>query len=303
MNLRDLQYVVRVADLGHFGRAASACNVSQPTLSGQILKLEQDLGIAIFERSGRQVRLTQAGEKIVAEARRATEAARSISAIAAASRDPMVGALRIGIIPTVAPYLAPRLLPRVAKVLPHAPLTIVEDVTDDLAGPLADGDLDGAVVASEIEGARLDMVPLFSEPLFVLMPADHPLTKRETVRSADIDPRSLLLLNEGHCLRDQAMQFCRHPKLGVGAMADTRATSLETLLHLTVAGYGVTIVPALALPFWKGMADKIVTRPLADAERHVLLGIRRDAPRRAALEKLAETIRDSVGPARRKPAR
>ena len=294
MNLRDLQYIVRVADLGHFGRAAAACHVSQPTLSGQILKLEQELGTAIFERGGRQVRLTRTGAEIVAEARRATEAARSIAAIAAASRDPLVGALRIGIIPTIAPYLVPTLLPKAREALPDAPLTLVEDVTDDIVGPLAEGDLDGAVVASSVHGDRLACIPLFTEALSVLMPSGHRLAAQRSVRTEDIDPKSLLLLNEGHCLRDQALDFCGHPDLGRGAGADTRATSLETLLHLTAAGYGVTIVPALALALWSGMSDKVVARPLIGARRAVRLAYRRDAPRRAALERLAEVLRESA---------
>ena len=294
MNLRDLQYVVRVADLGHFGRAATACHVSQPTLSGQILKLEQELGVAIFERSGRQIRLTRAGEKIVTEARRATEAAESIATIAAASRDPFVGDLRIGIIPTIAPYLVPTLLPKARDALPDAPLTLVEDVTDDIVRPLAEGDLDGAVVASSVQGDRLASIALFTESLSVLMPAGHRLAAQRTVRAADIDPKSLLLLNEGHCLRDQALDFCGHPDLGRSAGADTRATSLETLLHLTAAGYGVTIVPAIALALWSGMTDKVVARPLVGAQRAIQLVHRRDAPRRAALERLAEVLRDSA---------
>lgn len=294
MNLRDLQYVVRVADLGHFGRAAAACHVSQPTISGQILKLEQELGVAIFERSGRQVRVTRSGEKILAEARRATEAARTIAAIAAANRDPLIGELRIGIIPTIAPYLVTTLLPKARGALPDAPLTFIEDVTDDILSPLSEGDLDGAVVATELHGDRLASIPLFRETLSVLMPLGHRLAAQAVVRPEDIDPKSLLLLNEGHCLRDHAMDFCGHPDLGRGAIADTRATSLETLLHLTVAGYGVTIVPALALALWSGLNDRVVARPLAGAYRDVRLAHRRDAPRRAALERIADILRDSA---------
>lgn len=294
MNLRDLQYVVRVADLGHFGRAAAACHVSQPTLSGQILKLEQELGVAIFERSGRQVRLTRTGEKIVAEARRATDSACAIAAIAASSRDPFVGDLRLGIIPTIAPYLVPSLLPKARTALPNAPLTVVEDITDDLVGPLGDGDLDGAIIATEFRNDRLAAIPLFTEALSVLMPVGHPLEAKKSVRADDIDPKSLLLLNEGHCLRDQAIDLCRHPDIGRGAIADTRATSLETLLHLTAAGYGVTIVPAMALALWSGLSDRFVARPLAGARRAIKLAHRRDAPRRAALDRLAEILRDSA---------
>ena len=204
------------------------------------------------------------------------------------------GDLRIGIIPTIAPYLVPALLPKARAALPDAPLIFVEDITDDLVGPLNDGALDGAVVASEVHGDRLASIPLFTEGLSVLMPIGHRLAKQGSVRAEDIDPKSLLLLNEGHCLRDHAIDLCRHPDLGRSAIADTRATSLETLLHLTAAGYGVTIVPALALALWSGMSDRVVARPLVGARRNVVLAHRRDAPRRAALERLAAVLRDSA---------
>ena len=292
MNLRDLQYVVRVAELGHFGRAAEACNVSQPTLSGQILKLEHELGVTLFERAGRQVRVTRLGSKIVAEARDILDRARSITRIAASSRDPMIGGLRIGIIPTIAPYLAPIFLPKCAAALPQAPLTIVESITDELLEPLADGDLDCAVVASRIESDRIETVPLFAEPLFVLMPKGHALSSHRSIKADEIDPKSLLLLNEGHCLRDQAIALCRHPEIGRGAGADTRATSLETLLHLTAAGQGVTVAPSIAIAQWSGPKDRLVSRPLVDGTRDVSLAMRRDAPRKPALDLLAAVLRD-----------
>ncbi len=292
MNLRDLQYVVRVADLGHFGRAAEACNVSQPTLSGQILKLEHELGVTIFERAGRQVRVTRLGAKIVAEARNIVDRARTITRIAASGRDPMIGSLRIGIIPTIAPYLMPIFLPKCAAALPQAPLAIVENITDDLVGPLVDGDLDGAVVASQIDSDKIETVRLFAEPLFVLMPKGHALARHRRVKADQIDPKSLLLLNEGHCLRDQAIALCRHPDVGSGAGADTRATSLETLLHLTAAGQGVTVAPSIAVAQWSGPRDKLVSRPLAGGTRAIALAMRHDAPRRAALERLATVLRE-----------
>ena len=292
VNLRDLQYVVRVADLGHFGRAAEACNVSQPTLSGQILKLEHELGVTIFERAGRQIRVTRLGAKIVAEARDILDRARSITRIAASGRDPMIGSLRIGIIPTIAPYLMPIFLPKCAAALPQAPLAIVESITDDLVGPLVDGDLDGAVVASRIDNDRIETVPLFSEPLFVLMPKNHALARHRRVKPDQIDPKSLLLLNEGHCLRDQAIALCRHPEVGRDNAADTRATSLETLLHLTAAGQGVTVAPSIAVAQWSGPKDRLVSRPLAGGTRSLALAMRRDAPRRMALDRLAAVLRD-----------
>jgi LysR family hydrogen peroxide-inducible transcriptional activator len=304
MNLRDLQYVVRVADLGHFGQAAAACHVSQPTLSGQILKLEQQLGITIFERAGRQVRLTPAGEKIVAEARRVAASARNIAEIAMTNRDPMTGPLRIGIIPTLAPYLIADLLPKANAALPDAPLSFVEDVTESLVAALASGDLDALVIATETGGDRIETRALFEEPLFVLMPRRHPCARRATLRPDELDPADLLLLNEGHCLRDQAIDLCGHPNLGRRAMGDTRATSLETLLHLTAAGYGMTIVPALAVTFWSGLTDKVVARPLVGATRGVRLAFRREMHRREALDALATALRTlAPGSAARRPRR
>ena len=159
--------------------------------------------------------------------------------------------------------------------LPHAPLTIIEDITDDLAGPLADGDLDAAIVASDVDHPRFETIALFCEPLSVLMPAGHALAKRRSIQADDIDPGTLLLLNEGHCLRDRRCSFAAI-RASAGARWPTpRATSLETLFHLTAAGYGMTIVPALALAVWQGMTDRIVARPLVGAQRHVRLIVRR----------------------------
>ncbi len=227
MNLRDLHYVVAVADHGHFGHAASACNVSQPTLSGQIGKLEQELGVEIFSRVGRTIRPTEAGEQIVAHARRAVAAAQDIVDAARANRDPLSGRLRIGVIPTIAPYLMPYVLPLAAEKLPNAPLVLVEDTTANIVPQVCEGKLDAAIVATQEDAPELLSMDLYDEPFFVAMPANHPLVARSEVAASDIDPKALLLLTDGHCLRDQALDLCSHPLVGGGVMADMRATSLR----------------------------------------------------------------------------
>ncbi len=296
MNLRDLRYIVAVADLGRFGKAAEFCNVSQPTLSGQILKLEEELGVSIFERIGKTTRATAAGAEIIRHARRALAAAGDIVASAHAARDPLFGSIRLGVIPTLAPYLMPFLLPLAAERLPKAPLTLVEDLTGNLLGPLAEGELDAAILATDPESSRLEQIDLFVEPFWLVMPASHPLSRAKSIHPADIDPGSLLLLTDGHCLRDQALALCPSGAERATGAADMRAASLETLLHLTAAGFGLTLAPRLAVASWPHLSGKLVARPIEGdgASRRVRLVHRRDAPRRMVLEALANVVRDGV---------
>lgn len=293
MNLRDLQYLVAVADLGHFGRASAACNVSQPTLSGQILKLEDQLGVQVFERDGRSVRVTDAGKVIVEHARRAVNAAADLVAAARASRDPLDGPIRLGVIATIGPYLTPCLLPAAARDLPRAPIMLVEDLTSRLLPLLADGKLDAAIIATDPPTDRLDAIDLYDEPFLLMLGPAHPLAARKSVRISDIDPKSLLLLADGHCLRDQALELCGHPDLGGGASADMRATSLETLLHMAAAGFGVTLAPRMAVESWRTHSDRLVAIPVSgdDVSRRVRLVFRRDMPRLPAMQALAKTLR------------
>jgi LysR family hydrogen peroxide-inducible transcriptional activator len=296
MNLRDLQYVVAVADHAHFGHAATACNVSQPTLSGQIAKLELELGVEIFSRVGRAVRATDAGEQIIAHARRALAASNDIVDCARANRDPLTGRLRLGVIPTIAPYLMPYVLPAAADKLPNAPLVLVEDMTAHIVPLVIEGKLDAAIIATEEEAPELQSINLFDEPFWVAMPSNHALVALKEIKASDIDPKTLLLLTDGHCLRDQAAELCNHPQAGQGAMADMRASSLETLLHITAAGHGVTLVPQLAVECGRVDTDRLVTRPLAGtlASRRVRLIHRRRSPRVTALIELARILRAAL---------
>jgi LysR family transcriptional regulator, hydrogen peroxide-inducible genes activator len=291
MNLRDLTYVIAVADLGHFGRAAEACKVSQPTLSGQILKLEEELGVRIFERDGRKVRPSVVGEDIIARARAIAAAADEIVALAEASQDPLEGPIRFGLIPTVAPYLLPHVLPSLAQALPKARLAVAEDLTVNLLDGLAMGRLDAIVIATDPKREKLVERLLFDEDFWLATSTGHPLVGRASVSAADIDPNSLLLLADGHCLRDQTLEFCGETA-NAGSRADLSAASLETLLHLTAADQGVTLVPRLAIGP-AGARGDLVARPLEGPghSRRVRLVYRANSPRATAIEALCQALR------------
>ena len=294
MNLRDLQYVVAVADHGHFGRAAAACNVSQPTLSGQILKLEAELGVRIFEREGRTVAVAARAEPIVEHARRALAAVAEVAAAARGARDPLAGPLRIGVIPTVGPYLLPHALPALIRDLPQAPIAIVEDLTARLLSLVIERKIDAAVIATDPGDRKLEVMPLYEEPFLLVAAPDHPLAARAMIAPDDVDPEALLLLADGHCLRDQAIALCGRGAGGRAAGSDISATSLETLFQLAAAGYGVTLAPQLAIESRGGGAIAgLVARPFVDRamKRSVTLAFRRDSTRRAALARFAASVR------------
>ncbi len=295
LNLRDLEYAVAVADHGHFGRAAAACNVSQPTLSGQILKLEAELGLKLFEREGRAVRVDARAAGVIAEARAALAAAAGVTVAARAARDPFAGPLRIGMIATVAPYLLPFALPAAIKALPQTPLHLIEDLTDRLLQRMSEGALDAVVIATDPESARLDSIALYEEPFYLVSAARRPRARRRSTIGVDeINPQTLLLLAEGHCLRDQALALCGAAERAAGA--DVRATSLETVRHLAAAGQGATLAPLLAFADWRRQSDALDGLRVVGlgASRLVRLIHRRNAPRRAAIEALAASLRASA---------
>ena len=297
VNLRDLKYIVAVAETRHFGRAASRCFVSQPTLSGQIKKLEDELGVTIFERTNRSVEITPVGESILTHARLALEQANAIEQVARAHQDPMAGPLRIGAIPTLSPYLMPLILVPLKRAYPKLSLALSEELTDTLLGRLHRHELDGALLATPTEEPELDAVPLFDEPFWLAHPRDHHLYDKDTITAEDLESIDLLLLAEGHCLTHQVMDLCRlAERPSTSEMADLRAASLETLLQLVGAGFGCTLVPALAIRgSW--MTDSgIIARPLAlpNAHRRVSLVYRRSFPRPAAIAALATVIRDHL---------
>ena len=299
MNIRDLEYIDAVARLGGFGKAAEACHVSQPTLSGQIKKLEDYLGVTLFERTTKRVMLTEAGRRVVALARQALGVVREIEDTAAGLRDEVTGTLRLGLIPTIAPYLVPRFIGRLKSTYPTLKPIVQEDITERLLAQLQAGSLDAAILATEPEGP-MDDLPLYDEPFLLALPRGHGLAAKAQVTAAEIDPAELLLLTEGHCFRDQALDLCQLP--GGGDGTDLAATSLATLLQLVDMGQGITLVPALALDQTAALPAQVVTKPLNDAtaRRTVRLVSRKGFPRRKLLAAVAKVIAASVPQAMRR---
>jgi len=246
MNLRDLTYLVAVADHRHFGRAAEACYVSQPTLSAQIKKLEAELGVQLVERNPRHVMMTAVGREVVERARSVLREVTEIEDLARSARDPEAGSLRLGIFPTLAPYLLPHVVPSLSARFPDLELLLVEAKTESVLARLRDGSLDVGILALPIPEEGLRTVPLFTEDFVLAVPEGHPLAAvPEPVDPAVLDGTSVLLLEDGHCLRDQALEVCG--RVGATERGGFRATSLETLRQMVGAGVGVTLLPELAV--------------------------------------------------------
>lgn len=298
MNIRDLRYVIAIAEERHFGRAAIKCHVSQPALSGQLRKLEDFLGVALFERTNRSVQITPVGERIVAQARQLITLSDEIVSTAQAARDPLSGSFRLGMISTIAPFLSPLILRSIRRELPHLSLTLVEGLTSELETRVADGDLDGAILATLPENAHLTDTALYDEPFWIALPDGHSLARQDAIGLEEIADEEILLLADGHCLRDQVLDLC-----GANSQAgktNTRETSLGTLLALVAAGDGITLVPALTLPP-KGTEQgteqgSIALRREASgtAGRIVRLAHRPSFPRPKLIERLADIIRSNV---------
>ena len=285
MNLRDLRYLLAVVEHEHFGRAADACSVSQPTLSVQIRKLENQLNVTLFERSSKTVAPTAACERLIGHVRATVAAADAILAVARDLRDPLAGRLRLGIIPTLAPFLLPLVFAPLREALPSLEVEPWEDHTEALLKRLHAHELDATLLATEVIGTEFESRPLFDEPFLAALPADHALAGREAVAEADL-AQDILVLADGNCLRDQTLAACGRGEALTGKL---RATSLSTLLNMVAAGYGTTLIPALAA----GAAQDagIVLRPLvAQAGRTVRLVWRARFPRRAALDAVGDVI-------------
>jgi LysR family hydrogen peroxide-inducible transcriptional activator len=295
MNLRDLQYLVTLAETGHFGEAAERCHVSQPTLSAQIKKLEEYLGVQLFERQPRKVTPTDVGRRIVERARRVTQEADDIRALARASRDPLTGKLKVGLIPTIAPYLLPRIAARLRKKLPELQLMLYEYQTGPLLERLRSGELDLAILALPADTDGLETRSLFAESFLVAMPRNHRLTARKRLKPADLAGETLLLLEDGHCLRDQALEVCGN--VPVGEDQDFRATSLETLRQMVAAGLGVTLIPRLAAEGPIAASKGLEFRPFAppSPERMVGAAWRKSSTREGAIEAVCEAISSAMG--------
>lgn len=264
MNLRDLRYLVALADTCHFGRAAERCFVSQPTLSAQIKKLEDYLGVKLIERQPRRVALTEAGTRIVPIARRILQDSDQLVTVAKDDREPLSGRLKVAFIPTIGPYLLPLVARKLRKELPKLQLLLYEYQTEALLEKLRSGALDLGVLALPVALEGLECEKLYEENFTLAVPTTHPLSKKATVRPDDLAGENLLLLEDGHCLRDQALEVCS--RVDVRENVDYRATSLETLRQMVAAGVGVTLLPDLATrgPFGpgQGLAVKNFARPV-----------------------------------------
>ena len=293
VNLRDLQYLVALAETRHFGRAAHQCHVSQPTLSAQLKRLEEYLGVTLIERRPRDVALTTAGEAVLERARRMLRDAEDIRTLTRASQDPLGGQLKIGLIPTLAPYLLPRIAPRLQRALPKLQLLLHEHQTAPLIARVVDGELDLALLALPTDTRGLESRSLFAEAFLVAMPNRHPLATRRRLKPADLAGEKLLLLEDGHCLRDQALEVCR--KAGTEEQ-DFGATSLETLRQMVAAGLGLTLLPRLATEGPFGAARSLAVRPFAPPAPSRVIGAawRRSTTRGEAITAVCNIIERTI---------
>ncbi|MCD9033668.1 DNA-binding transcriptional regulator OxyR [Luteimonas sp. Y-2-2-4F] len=245
MNLRDLRYLVALADHRHFGRAAAACFVSQPTLSTQIRKLEEELGVSLVERAPRKVMLTPAGREAAERARRIVAEVEQMKEAARRGQDPQAGTVRLGIFPTLGPYLLPHVIPGLRARFPQLELLLVEEKSDVLLARLRDGRLDAAILALPVDDEQLHVELLFSEPFVLAVPDRHPFAARTSLALDDLADQRLLLLEDGHCLREQALDVCQLS--GAHEKSEFRATSLETLRQMVAANVGMTLLPMLSV--------------------------------------------------------
>lgn len=267
MNVRALQYFVKLADLRHFSKAAEACFVSQPTLSTQIRKLEEELGVQLVERAPRKVMLTPVGAEIAERARGVLNEIEQIRVVARRNTNPAEGTLRLGIFPTLAPYLLPHVIPSIRKKFPKLKLQLSEEKTDDILKMLHRGELDAALLALPIDDDGMRVAPLFKEPFVLAVPEDHPLAQMKSVTTEDLRGSELLLLEEGHCMRDHALEVCA--LAGASERVDFHATSMETLRQMVAADVGITLMPLLS-----------VKPPIAETGNVVIIPFESPAPNR-----------------------
>ena len=295
MTLTELRYIVAVARERHFGRAAQSCFVSQPTLSVAIKKLEDELGVTLFERGPGEVTVTPVGTRVVEQAQRVLEEASRIKEIAAAGRDPLAGPLRLGAIYTIGPYLLPKLIPVLRRKAPTMQLMIQENYTHRLAEMLKQGEVDAILVALPFAEPGVATRALYDEPFLVAVPQGHPLEKKKHISSDELAKESLLLLGSGHCFRDQVLDLCSSTqRSNRGALARTlEGGSLETIRQMVASGVGVTVLPSTSVAPGEGASSDLIrvrpfTRPIPD--RRVVLAWRKSFPRPEAIEVLRQAI-------------
>ena len=296
MTLTELRYIVTLAREQHFGQAASKCFVSQPTLSVGVKKLEDELGIPLFERTRNSVRVTPMGEKIVRQAQKVLEEAAAVKQLANTGRDQLTTPLRVGAIYTIGPYLFPHLVPQLAITTPKMPLYIEENFTAVLRRKLRMGELDAIIIALPFTEPDVVTQPLYDEPFRVLLPGGHPWEKKNEIDPSELTEEELLLLGEGHCFRDQVLETC--PALGnkkeTGEeTGGIEATSLETIRHMVASGMGISVLPQSALVDSHYAPNVLTTRPFSSPapSRTVALAWRASFPRPKAIEALSQSLR------------
>ena len=294
MNFRDLHYLIALGDTLHFGKAAERCFASQPTLSGQIQKLEQELGVTLFERTNRTVRSTPIGLQVTNHARQILEQVDAIHALATGHKDPLTGPLRIGAIHTLSPYLLPLLMIELRDRHPELVLEITESTTDRLLQSLREHQLDAVLLATPPDEQDLDAIKLFEEPFWLAHPRDHELYTQDDIQLEDLAGLDVLLLSQEHCLSEQVMAACQLTERSeTGSMAGLKASSLETLVQLVGMGIGVTLVPALSVHAGRLAVNGVILREfqIPQAFRQVRLVYRASFPRLDSLELLSDNIR------------
>ncbi len=294
MTLTELRYIVAVARERHFGRAAEACFVSQPTLSVAVKKLEEELDVKLFERGSNEVSVTPLGEEIIRQAQSVLEQAQSIKEIAKRGKDPLAGPLRLGVIYTIGPYLLPDLVRNAIAQVPQMPLMLQENFTARLLDMLRSGELDCAILAEPFPDTNLALAPLYDEPFLVAVPRTHQLAKHERINAEALKQETMLLLGTGHCFRDHVLEVCpefaRFSSNAEGIRKSFEGSSLETIKHMVAAGMGVTVVPQLSVP--QAPNPHVIYIPFEDPvpTRRVVLAWRRSFTRYEAIAALRNAV-------------
>ena len=291
MNIRDLEYLVAVHDMNNFSRAAELCNVSQPTLSGQLKKLEVDLDASLMERSTRRVLFTPVGKSVVEHARNVLSMVDKIHDLASVSEDPTSGDFNIGLLPSVGPFLLPKLMPTLTKKYPKMNLFLYELQKNKLIDKLLAGDLDAVIVSKKKWSSTVKEIPLYKEKLLLATSSDDVLSKETEVDKKALKGRQLLMLEDGYCLRDEALQLCT--KAGIKEDHRFKATSIDTLLHMVKSSKGVTLIPELACD-QKVEGLSFVNYNSSKAKRDIVMLTRKDSFRNESLELLAQAIKETV---------
>jgi LysR family transcriptional regulator, hydrogen peroxide-inducible genes activator len=291
MNLNDLRYVVAVAQERNFHRAAERCFVSQPALSLSIRKLEDELGVRLFERARNAVRPTEIGARIVEQAQRVIEEAGRIRELARQGKDQLTGPLRLGVIYTVGPYLLPELIPILHRKAPRMPLEVEENLTSQLEVLLRNGRIDAALIALPFEVPQIELLPLYDEPFTVAVPTSHPWSKRASIKAEELAGEKVLLLAAGHCFSNQVAEAC--PELQRSSAEILQGNSLETIRNMVASGLGITVLPATAdSPRYRSPLLKMVPFKVPAPSRRIALAWRKSFARDQAIEVLADAVRE-----------